>query len=92
MTTVNNLLGTYLKELRGDKTLYQLAKEMGIDITQLRRYESGRIPADEILFKLAEFHNVSYVHLKSLTFETLYPIGSPAREALLLWLRSQTQD
>ncbi len=75
-------------ELRGQRTHYRLSKEVGIDITQLRRYELGRIPTDDLLKKLAVFYQVPFAELKALSFEDLYPPTSEARTILCDWVES----
>lgn len=36
-------IGTIIHELRGDKSLNSLAKESGLQVTQIRKIESGEI-------------------------------------------------
>lgn len=40
-----------------------LAKSLGIGLSNIARYEQGRLPDAEILIKLAEFFNVSIDYL-----------------------------
>jgi transcriptional regulator with XRE-family HTH domain len=85
MQPVKHYLGNELRALRGERSIYQVAKEIGIDKTQLARYEKGRLPTDEILEKLAGFYGVSYQSLKGLCLDELFPKGSAVRNAVLHW-------
>lgn len=84
-----NPLGECLKELRAGRPLNQIEKESGINRGQLRRYEAGRIPEDELLVKLADYYRVPYQKLKGLAFEMLYPAGSRQQEALFIWVQQK---
>jgi len=92
MSNVNNHLGQKLRELRGDKTIYQVAKEVQIDRTQLKRYEEGRIPADEVLEKLAQFYDVPFDALRIMGFEDQFPVDSRQRQILIKWVKSLSND
>ncbi|MBP1925855.1 DNA-binding XRE family transcriptional regulator [Sedimentibacter acidaminivorans] len=49
-----------LKELRGDKTQEEIAKDLGISIKALAAYENAeRVPRDEIKLKIANYYNTS---------------------------------
>lgn len=51
-------IGKTLRELRGDKTLEEVANKVGISKSALAMYERGeRIPRDEIKVKLANHYN-----------------------------------
>lgn len=55
-----DIIGNILSELRGEKTLKEVAREVGISISALTMYENGhRIPRDEIKIKLARYYNKS---------------------------------
>lgn len=55
-----NIIGKKLVELRGDKTLDEVTKAVGISISALSNYEKGtRIPRDEIKIKLAQYYGTS---------------------------------
>lgn len=57
-------MGKTLKELRGEKTLYEVAKAVGVTTSSMYMYESGeRIPRDEIKMALANYYgrSVSYI-------------------------------
>jgi transcriptional regulator with XRE-family HTH domain len=88
MSNVNNHLGHKLRALRGDKTIYQVSKEVQIDRTQLKRYETGRIPADDVLEKIALFYDVSFDELKMLSYDDLFPEGSRQRHLLFKWVQA----
>lgn len=49
-------IGTKLKELRGDKTMREVAAAVGISTSALGMYETGqRVPNDNIKIALANF-------------------------------------
>jgi transcriptional regulator with XRE-family HTH domain len=90
MTDVN-LFGTKLRELRGERSLYEVAKAMGIERGQLKRYEDGRIPEHQkTVILLSEFYGTPYFELQALCFEAQYPRDTLIREALLWWLKTQS--
>jgi|GEM_PF-2033181 len=87
MASVKSKLASKLVELRGEKTLYQLAKESGIARSILFRFETGeRIPTNDYLEKLSVAYKVNITELKTLCFEDLYPEGSADRELLFQWV------
>jgi len=52
-------IGEKLKELRGDRTLDEVSKSIGVSISALGMYETGqRIPRDEIKLKIADYYRV----------------------------------
>ncbi len=54
------VIGLRLKELRGNKTLKEVAEAVGISISALGMYETGRrIPNDNIKMALAKHFNTS---------------------------------
>ena len=49
-----------LIELRGEKTQFEVAKEVGISLSALAMYETGnRTPRDEIKIKLAKYYGIT---------------------------------
>ena len=87
MASVKSKLASKLVELRGEKTLYQLAKESGMARSILFRFETGeRIPTNNYLEKLAMAYKADISELKILCFEDLYPEGSVDRELLFKWV------
>lgn len=57
-----------LRNLRGEKSLQEVAKDIGISRATLGYYESGyRKPDIEILLKIAKYYNVSCDYLLGLT-------------------------
>lgn len=57
-------MGKILRELRGDKTLAQVAADVGVSISAMAMYESGeRVPRDQVKVDLADYYNkpVSYI-------------------------------
>lgn len=57
-------MGKTLKELRGEKTLSEVAKAVGVTTSSMSMYESGeRIPRDQIKMALANYYgrSVSYI-------------------------------
>ena len=57
---------------------------------QLNRYESGTLPTDEILRKLALFYEVSFQELKELYYEDFFAgilSDSEAKRIFLSWVK-----
>ena len=53
-------IGRRLADLRGDKTMKEVANAAGISVSALAMYESGkRVPRDEIKVTLARYYNNS---------------------------------
>ena len=51
-------IGKLLTALRGEKTLSDVAKTLGLSPSAIRQYESGnRIPRDNIKEKIAKFYD-----------------------------------
>ena len=51
------LIAKRLIELRGEKTQFEVAKEVGVSLSALAMYETGnRTPRDEIKIKLAKYY------------------------------------
>lgn len=58
------MIGKRLKQLRGDKSQEEVAKQIGISRARLSHYETGRSEPDtEIIQKLATYYNVSTDYL-----------------------------
>ena len=52
-------IGEKLRELRGTKTIYEVAKDTGIGPSALSNYELGyRVPRDPTKFILAQYYGV----------------------------------
>lgn len=52
-----NYFGNRLKELRGEESLYEVAKAVGIQRTHLKRYEEGKyLPTFKTLEKLTHYY------------------------------------
>ena len=53
-------VGNKLRELRGDRTLKKVAKDIGITAAALSNYENAlRFPSDEIKVKIANYYKKS---------------------------------
>ena len=53
-------IGEKLANLRGKKTLKEVAEALGVTPSALGNYEAGiRVPRDEIKKKIASYYNVS---------------------------------
>lgn len=51
-------IGKLLTELRGEKTLPEVAEILGLSSAAIRQYESGnRIPRDNIKEKIAKYYD-----------------------------------
>lgn len=54
------IIGERIRELRGDKPMKIVADDLGISISALGMYETGkRVPRDEIKFRMAQYFHVS---------------------------------
>ena len=54
------VIGERLKNLRGDKTIRQVAADCGISYSALSMYETGhRTPRPAVMLKLANYYNTS---------------------------------
>lgn len=54
------VIGERLKKLRGEKTIRQVANDVGISYSTLAMYENGyRVPKDEVKRKLAHYFDTS---------------------------------
>lgn len=68
MLDVTNIFSERLKELRGKKTLQEVADSIGITRVAMGYYEKGeRKPDIEILYKIADFYKVSADYLIGIT-------------------------
>lgn len=56
----SNEIGTRLRQLRGDRTLEEVATAVNISTSALGMYEQGRrIPRDDVKVALARYYGVS---------------------------------
>lgn len=54
------LIAKKLVDLRGKKTQFEVARDIGISLSALAMYETGnRIPRDEIKIKLASYYGTT---------------------------------
>ena len=54
------LIAKRLIELRGEKTQFEVAIEVGVSLSALAMYETGnRTPRDEIKIKLAKYYGLT---------------------------------
>jgi transcriptional regulator with XRE-family HTH domain len=83
-------LGEYLKELRGDLSLYEVQKGTGLSRNLISLYESAKqVPTIPTLKKLSEFYEVPYRHLRKLSFEDLY--SDPEDRSIILEWAEETK-
>ena len=55
-----NLIGERIKSLRGEKTQRTVADDLGISVSALGMYETGkRVPRDEVKVRMAEYFNTT---------------------------------
>jgi len=88
MSSVNGKFAQALVRLRGEQSLYEVSKAIGIHRAALHRYEQGkRVPEDKNLELIAAFYKVDIVKLKMLIFEDWFPEGSQDRQILFQWLK-----
>lgn len=58
------IIGHKLRDLRGKRSVQEVATAAGVSISSIFMYENGeRIPRDEVKIKLARFFNVSIEYL-----------------------------
>ena len=56
--------GKKLRELRGEKSQAQVAKDLGISKSAYNMYENDvRVPRDELKVRIAEYYHVSIVSI-----------------------------
>ena len=57
---MSNNIGKRLRDLRGNKTMEEVANELNITRQAIYNYENDiRVPKDEIKIKLSEYYNKS---------------------------------
>lgn len=57
---MSNNIGKRLRDLRGNKTMEEVASELNITKQAIFNYENNiRVPRDEIKIKLSEYYNKS---------------------------------
>ncbi|MGD6845210.1 helix-turn-helix domain-containing protein [Bacillus infantis] len=81
-----NEFGQYLRELRGNRSLREVANEAGISHTYIRNLELGKMkePSNEVITKLAKVYKVPYYHLMATKVKlTDYPYSDPEAEELV---------
>lgn len=89
MKPVKSKVAQRLIELRGEQSIYEVAKSVGIRRSVLQRYEAGeRVPEDKNLDLLAAYYEVDFDELKVLVFEDLFPKQSRDRQVLKRWVQS----
>lgn len=80
-------LGQYLKDQRGELSLYEVGKATGIARIDLSRYEKGELlPTSEKLKKLSGFYEISYKTLRILYYEDFFS-DKEEREIVLEWAK-----
>jgi transcriptional regulator with XRE-family HTH domain len=78
-------LGNRLRELRGDSSLYEVAKELGIQRSHLKRYEDGEyLPTETVMEYLARYYEEHYEELWFLYFDCLFS-NPTTREMAIKW-------
>lgn len=78
-------LGTKLKELRGDLSLYEVGKATGIDRSDIKKYEESKVlPKPSNLKKLAEYYEVPYENLFFPYLSEVYT-DSEDRQLIIKW-------
>lgn len=80
-------LGERLRQLRGDQTLGDIERALGIARIVISRYEKGqRVPEPHMLKKLANQYDVPYKELRKLHIDELYS-DAEEREIVLEWAK-----
>ncbi len=90
MTDVNPKLGSRLRELRGEESLYKVGKRAGVPRNNLLRYEEGQhLPTEAVLRKLAEYYGVAYAELRILYYDDWLQRQQPEERAIIIeWAKS----
>ena len=52
-------MGSRLRQLRGNRTLAEIGRLIGVTPSAIQRYENGRVPRAEVLHRLAKTFSVS---------------------------------
>ena len=59
-----NTIGERLRELRGNRTITEVAEDLGLTKGAISQYELGlRVPSDTVKKELARYYNVSVQEL-----------------------------
>lgn len=84
-------LGDRLRELRGIKSIRDVEAELGIDRSDISKYERGRfVPSPDRLLRIAEYYQASYRELRKLSYSDMF--SEPEEYALVLeWAQEQLQ-
>lgn len=78
-------MGDRLRALRGDLSLRDVEREIGIARADISRYEKGVIaPTPQRLQKLAAYYELPYKELRMLYFDDLYA-GTDDLKILIEW-------
>lgn len=90
MNDVNPKLGSRLRELRGEESLYKVGKQAGVPRNNLLRYEEGHhLPTEAVLHKLAQYYDVPYAELRVLYYDDWLQRQQPEEKAIVIeWARS----
>ena len=57
---MNSNYSRNLKDLRGERTLGEVAKAVGISVSSLGMYETGRrIPRDDVKIRIAKYYGTT---------------------------------
>jgi transcriptional regulator with XRE-family HTH domain len=79
-------LGEKLKELRGNRSLYEVSKGSDVPSADLGRYEAQEYhPTKPTLKKLAEYFEVSYKELRFLHYEDNFADDPEELSAVIDW-------
>lgn len=79
-------LGERLRELRGELSLMDIARECGLSDVQIMKYEKGqRMPRKETLKKLADLYGVPYSELRKLYYQDVFSSDPEELRIVLDW-------
>lgn len=88
MGKVNNRLGKRLKELRGDRSLYEVGQDANVSRSNIQRYESGNtLPTEAVLERLSVTYQTSYDDLAVLYFADYFDRHPRKRELVIRWVK-----
>jgi transcriptional regulator with XRE-family HTH domain len=84
---IMHLLGTRLRELRGELSLHEVGKGSNVAAADIRKYETGQYyPTKPTLKKLCDYFEVPYGELRFLYYEDIYRLDSEELETITSWV------
>lgn len=89
-------LGERLKQLRGDETLHEVGKALGVNSSVISKYEKGfRVPIPAKMQELANYFDISVSELQKLALQDKLEkdlVEIAAFPELVNWLKSKVSQ